>query len=61
MTKGRDLNAKADQFAALAARTRLRTLRNAYLSLERSCRNLAAAGASSQPAERPAGPSQATP
>ena len=43
MTEGRDLKAKADQFAAWAARARLRTLRNAYLSLERTCRALAAA------------------
>ena len=45
MTKTRDLNAKADQFAAWAARAKARTLRNAYLSLEKTCRALAAAAA----------------
>jgi len=43
MTRTRDLNAKADQFAAWAARAKARTLRNAYLSLEKTCRALAAA------------------
>jgi hypothetical protein len=42
MTNTRDLNAKADQFAAWAARAKARTLRNAYRSLEKTCRALAA-------------------
>jgi hypothetical protein len=41
MTKAQSLHAKADQFAARAAATKLRTMRNAYLSLERACRSLA--------------------
>jgi len=45
MTKTRDLNAKADQFAAWAARAKARTLRNAYLSLEKTCRALATTAA----------------
>ena len=51
----RDLNAKADQFAAWAARAKARTLRNAYLSLEKTCRALAAAAAAKR-AEHPANP-----
>ena len=45
MTRTRDLNAKADQFAVWAAHAKARTLRNAYLSLEKTCRALAATAA----------------
>ncbi len=56
MTRTRDLNAKADQFADWAAHAKLRTLRNAYRSLERTCRALAVATAEKPvpPAEHPA-------
>jgi hypothetical protein len=52
----RDLNAKADQFAAWAARAKARTLRNAYLSLEKTCRALAAAQRRAEITEQRANP-----
>ena len=42
MTKAKELRAQADQFAARAAAAKARTERNTYLSLEQSCRTLAA-------------------
>jgi hypothetical protein len=42
MDKLQDLLLKADQFAARAASAKARTERNTYLSLEQSCRALAA-------------------
>ena len=42
MTKAKELWAKADKFAARAAAAKARTERNTYLSLEQSCRTLAA-------------------
>jgi hypothetical protein len=41
MTKAQVLHAKADQFAARAAASKVRTMRNTYHSLERACRALA--------------------
>jgi hypothetical protein len=42
MTRAQEFKAKAEQFAARAATARVRTERNTFLSLERSCRQLAA-------------------
>jgi hypothetical protein len=42
MTKVQELRAKADSFAARAATAKGRTMRNTFLSLEQSVRNLAA-------------------
>jgi hypothetical protein len=41
LTRAKELLAKADHFAARAARARGRTARNTYLSLEQSYRGLA--------------------
>ena len=42
MTRAQEFKAKAEQFAARAATAKVRTQRNTLLSLERSCRLLAA-------------------
>jgi hypothetical protein len=42
MLKSEQFLNKADQFAARAAAAKARTLRNTFLSLEQTCRNLAA-------------------
>ena len=42
MSEAKDLRAKAERYAALAAGARQRTTRNTYLSLEQTLRALAA-------------------
>jgi hypothetical protein len=55
MSRAQDFKAKAEQFAARAAHAKLRTERNTFLSLEQSCRQLAA------DEEAPDGPAPAAP